>query len=215
MCSVCLASQSNILAMKEQDGMLHAGVITGFIDEVLQDAGKEMTSIDAVAVSGGPGSFTGLRIGTSTAKGLCYALDVPMIAIPTLAAIANQLIQNTEMAALYIPIIKARKTEVYAAIYNTAGECLYEPYVADLTSDFILSAFSDKTFVMGGPEPVRVGDIRFGTNIELVTTAKMSSSHLIPIAEKYYDKNIFESVILYEPFYLKDVYISKSNKKYF
>ena len=215
-CSVCLASKGKVLETKDHAGMHHAKVVTGFIQEVLEETGKQMASIDAIALSCGPGSFTGLRIGTSTAKGLCYALDIPLIAIPTLAAIAHQLLLNTkDMDALYMPMIEARKSEVYAAIYNSSGECLYGPYVADLDSNFIPVSYSNKTFVIGGPDALRVGDIHSAAGASLVQTSKMSSIHLIPIAEKYYDKNIFESVIVYEPFYLKDVYISKSNKKYF
>jgi tRNA threonylcarbamoyladenosine biosynthesis protein TsaB len=103
----------------------HASLITVFIDEVLQNAKKKASELDAVAVSIGPGSYTGLRIGLSCAKGLCYALNIPLITIDSLESLAQGMIsEKYDANALYLPLIDARRNEVYYAIFNAKGEAL-------------------------------------------------------------------------------------------
>ena len=125
-CSVALAQNGELLSYKEEHNIQsHASLITVFIDEVLQNAKKKASELDAVAVSIGPGSYTGLRIGLSCAKGLCYALNIPLITIDSLESLAQGMIsEKYDANALYLPLIDARRNEVYYAIFNAKGEAL-------------------------------------------------------------------------------------------
>ena len=128
-CSVAIAKNRQVIAYKEIDQRnIHAEVVTLFIEELLKKAGAVYKEIDAIAVSSGPGSYTGLRIGVSTAKGLCFALDKPLIAVDTLAAMANGLLaaNNFDDHVLLCPMIDARRMEVYTGIFDIKGEQLKE-----------------------------------------------------------------------------------------
>jgi tRNA threonylcarbamoyladenosine biosynthesis protein TsaB len=129
-CSVALVRDGKLLSCHEENkGFSHAEKLTIFIEQVVSEAGISLAELDAVAVSSGPGSYTGLRIGVSTAKGLCYALDKPLIGIPSLEAIAAGAIQKLQLNSgtyarhaasecIVIPVIDARRMEVYCAIYD-------------------------------------------------------------------------------------------------
>ena len=125
-CSVALAADGQAVAWKEErapEGYIHAERLMPFIDALLQEAGWSRHDLDAVAVSGGPGSFTGLRIGVSTAKGLCHALNVPLIALDTLALLAEQGKRLDPTPQPRVGMIDARRMEVYAATYDHDGAC--------------------------------------------------------------------------------------------
>ncbi len=137
-CSVALLENHRVLALKEQtdERYSHAEKLTLFIEEVWKNAGKKASDLDGIVVSKGPGSYTGLRIGTSTAKGLSYALRIPMYAISPLAAMAEQVRRQMDPAAdaRLIPMIDARRMEVYAAVYDTGGNEL-RPVQADIVEE--------------------------------------------------------------------------------
>ena len=124
-CSVALSRDGKLLSIREsKNGYTHAENITLFISEVIQEACVSLNDVDAIAVSKGPGSYTGLRIGTSTAKGICFALDKPLIAVPTLKALTlgavNKLsIVNRQLSILFCPMLDARRMEVYCAVYDS------------------------------------------------------------------------------------------------
>src|ERR1700743_3579677 len=125
-CSIALANQGRILAVKQlNERNVHAEAITLFIQDVLNEAGVKYEELQAVAVSCGPGSYTGLRIGVSTAKGLCFALDKPLIAVETLACMAAGVVSRfpdqLDSETLLCPMIDARRMEVFTAIYNQQG----------------------------------------------------------------------------------------------
>src|ERR1700740_3644297 len=123
-CSVAIAEEGKTLACIEvEQRNVHAEKITLFIDKVLKETGKTYMDIDAVAVSSGPGSYTGLRIGVSAAKGLCFALDKPLIAIETLAAMADGYRQKNQLqeGVLLSPMIDARRMEVFTAVFDAGG----------------------------------------------------------------------------------------------
>src|ERR1700744_3119118 len=124
-CSVALSENGSVLTYKElEQRNVHAEIITLFIDKVLKTVDKQYQDLDAVAVSCGPGSYTGLRIGISVAKGLCFALDIPLIAIETLEGMADGIIsQNTlDGDTLLCPMIDARRMEVFTAVFNAKGD---------------------------------------------------------------------------------------------
>ena len=118
-CSVSLSKDGEILVLKEDNssGYSHAETLHVFIDDVFKEAKIKPSAIDVIAVSKGPGSYTGLRIGVSTAKGLCFALNKPLIATDTLEALANQIIISND--GFIVPMLDARRMEVYSAIYNS------------------------------------------------------------------------------------------------
>ncbi len=123
-CSVALAKDGAVIAAEETtEGLAHAEKLTLFIKNLMERVSMPLSALDAIAVGTGPGSYTGLRIGTATAKGLCYALDKPLIAVPTLKAMAMgaaKKINRTDV--LYCPMIDARRLEVYTALYDYMGK---------------------------------------------------------------------------------------------
>ena len=122
-CSVCLSIDGEAVALAETDkGFSHASTLTILIQKCLEEANLTLDNLDAVALSQGPGSYTGLRIGVSVAKGICYALNKPMIAIDTLEALAWACAKEEKQEAHYCPMIDARRMEVYTAMYNLKGE---------------------------------------------------------------------------------------------
>ncbi|MDP9077498.1 MAG: tRNA (adenosine(37)-N6)-threonylcarbamoyltransferase complex dimerization subunit type 1 TsaB [Bacteroidota bacterium] len=216
-CSVALAKDGNVLAFKEVNGRnLHAEVITRFIEAILAEVGASYNDLDAIAVSCGPGSYTGLRIGISTAKGLCFALDKPLIAIETLAAMADGVIGMEEYATteslLLCPMIDARRMEVYTAIFDkkgdviksTAAEIIDETSFADILKTNKILFFGD-----GAEKCFNV--LKQNPNAlylpEFVNSAKDLTKKA---AEKFADKD-FEDVAYFEPYYLKDFIAGKKS----
>ena len=122
-CSVCLAKDGVLVDYRQdKQGNSHARVLTVFIEELMKENNLALSDLDAIAVSAGPGSYTGLRIGTSVAKGLCYALNKPLIGVPTLAAMAGaMLIKANDQFATYMPAIDARRMEIYTAVFDAEG----------------------------------------------------------------------------------------------
>ena len=211
-CSVALARDGEVVAFKQVDQRnAHAEVITVFIDELLAASGCNYSNIDAIAVSCGPGSYTGLRIGVSTAKGLCFALDKPLIAIETLEAMAfGAMAKGVADDMLLCPMIDARRMEVYTAIFNsngeniksTAAEIIDENSFADLLQDNKILFFGD------GAEKCRqvLGD---NPNSQFLSGFINSATYLTKkAAEKFLAKD-FEDVAYFEPYYLKDFIAGK------
>jgi len=211
-CSVALARDGEVVAFKQVDQRnAHAEVITVFIDELLAASGCNYSNIDAIAVSCGPGSYTGLRIGVSTAKGLCFALDKPLIAIETLESMALGVIaEGIETDILLCPMIDARRMEVYTAIFNskgknikpTAAEIIDENSFADILQDNKILFFGD------GAEKCRE-ILSHNPNAQFLTGFINSATHLTKKAEEKFMAKDFEDVAYFEPYYLKDFIAGK------
>lgn len=212
-CSVALSKDGNLIALKEQDGdYSHAENLTLFIEDVFKQAQLPLHAVDAIAVSKGPGSYTGLRIGVSTAKGLCYSLNKPLIAINTLQSMALGVIANhaAKADALFCPMIDARRMEVYCAIYNakgeeikaTAAEIIEEHSFADLLTKHAIYFFGD-----GAAKCQET----FSTspNAHFIADGKPSAKDMIASATAAFRNNQFEDVAYFEPFYLKDFVAGK------
>ena len=214
-CSVALAHGGKLLAVRQiNERNIHAEVITKFIDELIAETGTTYAGLDAIAVSCGPGSYTGLRIGISTAKGLCFALDKPLIAIETLESMAYGVIHSNnielEPGTLLCPMIDARRMEVYTAMFDerggrikeTSAEIIDENSFADLLKGNRILFFGDgalkcKTLLGSNPQAVFLGDF------------ENSAAHLTQKAEEKFQKQEFEDVAYFEPFYLKDFIAGK------
>lgn len=208
-CSVALVEDAKTLVLKESlDGQNHAEKITVFIDEVMKEAKVTYQDLDAVAVSMGPGSYTGLRIGVSTAKGLCYAMDKPLIAIDTLHAMAHGLSLGLSLSspnALLCPMIDARRMEVYSAFFDkdlervsdTSAIIIDENSFYDLKQSHHLYLFGDGADKL---QTLFVDDER----ITVIEKFHCSASYMASLADKALRDKNFVDTAYFEPFYLKD-----------
>jgi len=202
-CSVALSQDGALLALKEDksNNYSHAEKLHVFIDEILKENKLNVTDLDAIAVSKGPGSYTGLRIGVSSAKGLCFSLDIPLISIATLASLAAQVELEK---GFVIPMLDARRMEVYSAIFDeklneireTKAEILDENSFTDyLEKDKIL-------FIGNGVEKFQA--ICTHSNAEFILDKLPSAREMCTLAEAKYKKSDTEDVAYFEPYYLKD-----------
>ena len=218
-CSVALNESCCTIALRETEGQnAHSEKITNFIREVMEVAEIDYKQLDAVAVSKGPGSYTGLRIGVSTAKGICYAADLPLMAIDTLEAMAYGM--KTKLGSqigendLLIPMIDARRMEVYAAIFDanlnkindTAALVIDENSFDELLKDHRLWLFGD-----GAPKLKKVFENQ--PNVNIIDGFKPSAAYMLHLADKALREQDFVNVAYFEPFYLKDFIAGKPHVK--
>jgi tRNA threonylcarbamoyladenosine biosynthesis protein TsaB len=207
-CSVALAEDGKLIAFREVQTLNHAGQLTLFIEKCLAEANVNMTDLDAVAISNGPGSYTALRVGSSTAKGICYALDLPMIAIDTLESLALTTFEEVkDTEALYCPMIDARRLEVYGAIfsYDTEGSLSIiekmQPIIVD--SESFGSYFSDgKKLIFSGNGSDKCRPILVNEFARFYNT-NCSAKHLIKLSFAAFKKMQFINVAYHTPQYLK------------
>lgn len=203
-CSVTLSVNGSVIAFREDNSKSysHAERLHVFINEVLQEAKLAKDQLDAICVSKGPGSYTGLRIGVSAAKGLCFALDVPLISIATLSALASQV---TAADALYIvPMLDARRMEVYSAVYNSDKEEIRETQ-AQILEETSFSTFLDEgkvLFIGNGVEKFQ--EICQHPNALFMPEALPSAVQQAKLSQAKFDRQEFEDVAYFEPYYLKD-----------
>lgn len=214
-CSVALSENGNVISLKEQnEANIHASQITLFIQDVMKEADKNYSDLDAVAVSMGPGSYTGLRIGISTAKGLCYALDIPLIAIDTIEAMASGLIKSQDLPqnALLVPMLDARRMEVYTGIYRSDLN-LVEKVSAKIIDENSFKDFdSCELYFFGNGSDKFKALFENQKNIHFVDFST-SATHLNDLANKKFIANQFEDVAYFEPFYLKDFLVTTPKNK--
>jgi len=211
-CSVALARDGKVISSKELDsGYSHAENLTLFIETVLLEAEVIAGQLDAVAISQGPGSYTGLRIGTSVAKGLCYGLEIPLLAVETLQAMSL----DSRIPAGYIrcPMIDARRMEVYCAIYNEDNE-IVEPTEAKIIAS---DAFSDITdsekIVLFGNGAEKCKTILPPTeSLRYIDNVAASALLMATLSENEFYLKHFKDVAYFEPFYLKD-FVATTPKK--
>lgn len=208
-CSVSLAVNGTVVSCRESTiANSHSAKITSLISEVMEHAAVSFHELDAVAVSKGPGSYTGLRIGVSTTKGICYALDIPMISVSTLQSMAVFFIMNKtlySLNSLLCPMIDARRMEVYTALFSTdiqtvqdvSAKIIDEKSFIDLPEDTNVYFFGDGSAKCAGLFTNRK-NFFFEKNFEA------SSVGMATIAEEKFKQGVFEDVAYFEPFYLKD-----------
>ena len=214
-CSVALANVGNSLAIKQLSGRnVHAEIITLFIEEIVSSAGIALQNIDAVAVSSGPGSYTGLRIGVSTAKGLCFALDKPLIAVETLEAMAfGAIAQQRDLissSTLLCPMIDARRMEVYTAIFDAEGSRVRHTSAEIIDENSFTNLLEDNRIVFFGDGAVKCRDVLGKNNNALFITGFVNSAaDLTKKAFEKFKNKTFEDVAYFEPYYLKDFIAGK------
>ena len=223
-CSAGIARDGELLSLRESaEGRDHARKIAVFVDELLRETGVAPEDLDAVAVGKGPGSYTGLRIGVSFAKGLCYALQIPLVAVGSLDALTEVAredyeagiiaVENWESARL-CPMVDARRLEVYAQIFDSQGKALSE-VSAEVVGDESFRRWrgnSDAPFVIFGNGSAKCAELLpDAVRIEVAPSAR----GLARPAQRMLDEGRTEDTAYFEPFYLKDFVVTTSKKKLF
>jgi tRNA threonylcarbamoyladenosine biosynthesis protein TsaB len=199
-CSVALSNNGIVVSFKESfsDGYIHSEALTLFIQDVLQEARLELAQLSAVSVSAGPGSYTGLRIGLSTAKGLCFALNIPLIAVDTLCALKN-LIPAGDIPI--IPMLDARRMEVYAQVFDAEGKTLQELDAIVLNEDSFLNF---EPFIVLGDGAAKCKEMWRHRTITWKENVLCSAKGQASIAYEKFQKKEFENLAYFSPIYLKD-----------
>lgn len=222
-CSIGIAKDGVLVSLQEScQGRDHATKIAVFVDELLSQTGVIPADLDAVAVSMGPGSYTGLRIGVSFAKGLCFGLQIPLIAIGSLDALtavaredyaANIISVKNWDDAYLCPMIDARRMEVYTQIFESQGGVKTEVSAEIIDSESFAEYRSlDRPFIVFGNGAAKCLEVLSGAIlIDVVPSAR----GLAELAQKAFGEGRFEDIAYFEPFYLKDFVIKKSTKKFF
>jgi len=210
-CSVALCDRQGVVALRESvENKSHASLLTLFIDELLSEAGLAVNDLESVAVSKGPGSYTGLRIGVSVAKGLTYAASIPLIAVETTYSMFYGISDNirhkygVDNDTLLVPMIDARRMEVYYAVYksdgmklrDTSAEIINEMTFSDIPESLKILAFGDGA--------AKCRQVLKRGNMEFAAEFKMSASGMHKPAYESLAARRFEDVAYFEPFYLKD-----------
>ena len=212
-CSVALASEGKILAARSiNSGYSHAEKINVFIQEVIDQAQISLKNLNAIAVSSGPGSYTGLRIGISTAKGLCYALGIPLIAINTLDAMAYGMF--SEASTLRVPMIDARRMEVYCGVYDESNNRISGPEAIVVDENYYSQFRLSGNLLLAGDGADKCAELFKGIQqIRIQSGFMPQAEFMTELAERKYENSEFENVAFFEPFYLKEFVAGPKKQK--
>jgi tRNA threonylcarbamoyladenosine biosynthesis protein TsaB len=209
-CSVAVSLNGELLFLEEDNSAQysHAERLHIYIDAVLKEAQIERSQIDAVAVSKGPGSYTGLRIGVSAAKGLCFGLDIPLIALPTLEVLANKI--QTESGCI-VATLDARRMEVYSAVFDTNHQCIHPTTAKILNAESYADLLEKHAVFFVGNGAAKTQDLIDHPNAHFDDQLP-SSKEMCALSYQKYKAEDFEDLAYFEPFYLKD-FIAFPSKK--
>ena len=201
-CSVAIGVNGKLLALKEDydSSYSHAERLHNFIKEILEENDLKLSDLDAIAVSKGPGSYTGLRIGVSAAKGICFSLDVPLISVATLSSLANQV----EETGTIIPMMDARRMEVYTAVFDKDKKQIEETSAKILDPESYNSNLEEGLVYFIGSGVEKFQKICVHPNARYIKDKLPSASQMVSLATIKYKKSDFEDVAYFEPYYLKD-----------
>ena len=209
-CSVALAQEGKIILCKEiaEEGYSHAERLHVFIEEIIQEVGITFQDLTAIAVSQGPGSYTGLRIGVSAAKGLCFALNLPLIAVDTLQILASQ---AKVKEGFIVPMLDARRMEVYSAIFNFKLEKQRE-IQAEIITEASFETISETVYFVGDCAE-KCQSVLVKPNFVFLKEIKYpSAKEMCAISFAKFQQSNFVDVAYFEPYYLKDFMITTSKK---
>lgn len=219
LCSVALCDKSGVVALRESDATRsHASQLTVFIGEVLEEAGIQARDLEAVAVSKGPGSYTGLRIGVSTAKGIAYSVSIPLIGIDTTLLMFHGMAPeaakrySTDDAALFIPMLDARRMEVYYSVFTANGTMIKEVTAEVINEKSFSDIPAEKKIIFFGDGSSKCSNILKGGNKIFDDIFRISAAYMLEPAYKAFNEKRFEDTAYFEPFYLKD-FITTQPKK--
>ena len=229
-CSIAVSQGQEIIGFTEtQEAFQHASKMTLLIEAAVRESGYGLKDLDGVSVSQGPGSYTSLRVGFSTAKGICYALDKPMMVVGTLEALAgamkgemvsqhleagNQPVEDgVEGNMLFLPMIDARRMEVYTGLYDSKLDVVEEPHAVIIEEDSFEEYLNDgRALVLGGNGAPKCKTMLNHAQIRYLDIL-CSARHLVPLACVLFSQKQFVDVAYVEPFYLKPPNITVSKKK--
>jgi tRNA threonylcarbamoyladenosine biosynthesis protein TsaB len=216
LCSVALIDNAGLVSLKESDELKsHASLLTVFAEEILKNQGMKASDLDAVAVSKGPGSYTGLRIGVSVAKGIAYGASIPLIGIETTLSMfwgMKKTISESEINSLFCPMLDARRMEVYYAIYNSTGEKLKEISAEVVTKDLFTDIPESQRIIFFGDGAKKCKEIINHKNAIFAEDFRISAAHMHNPVFQAFNKREYQDVAYFEPLYLKDFITSIPRK---
>jgi tRNA threonylcarbamoyladenosine biosynthesis protein TsaB len=219
LCSVALCDFSGVIAVIESsEDKSHASRLTVFIEELLKEAGLRAGELDAVAVSKGPGSYTGLRIGVSTAKGIAYAASIPLIGIETTLSMYHGIDETVrrkygmDETSLLVPMLDARRMEVYYSVFNAEGESIKEISAEIIDSSSFNDIPEDIRMLIFGDGASKCKEVIKRRNIVFADEFRISAGYMYKPAFKSLRERRFEDIAYFEPFYLKDFITSRPKK---
>ncbi len=220
-CSVALSNGLEILSLAETHlANSHSSLIAPYIEKVCKDVSVDYKSLDAVCVSKGPGSYTGLRIGVSAAKGLCYALQKPLLSVSTLESMAQSFLQSnhylpwgSESNVLLCPMIDARRMEVYSALYDASlnERCAVDAVI--INTDSFAEYLSNHKILFFGDGASKCKEYIQHTNAFFFDDFRPSATGMVSIAVDKFENKKFEDLAYFEPFYLKEFIAGKPKVK--
>ena len=201
-----------LLGYKEESSeqYIHSEKLTVFVDGLFKETNVSPSSLSAVCISSGPGSYTGLRIGTATAKGICFATDASLLAVNTLRQLAAVAVREAPEYDLYVPMLDARRMEVYAAVFDGSGTEI-EPTYALIIDENALASYTDKSICIFGDGASKSEGTLSHLNIHLAEVS-CSARNMGELALLKLQNNDFEDLAYFEPFYLKE-FVAGTPKK--
>lgn len=201
-CSVALGDEGKIIAVKEDfsSSFSHAERLHVFIRDILAENSLELSDLSAIAISKGPGSYTGLRIGVSAAKGLCYSLRLPLISVSTLTAIAHQVMEK----GIIVPMLDARRMEVYTAVFDEDKNQIAETSAKILEPTSYLEQLEKGKTIFIGSGVAKFSEICAHPNAVFIQDKMPSAREMLLLADAKFKIGDFEDVAYFEPYYLKD-----------
>jgi len=219
LCSVALCDRRGMISLKESNDMKsHASMLTVFIGDIFKETGINASELEAVAVSKGPGSYTGLRIGVSVAKGMAYAASIPLIGIETTFSMFTGMSERMKEEGdpvkdiIYCPMLDARRMEVYYALYDPGGRAVKDISAEIINEDSFASLPESHRIIFFGDGALKCKNILKRNNIAFADDFTMSASYMRIPALKALDAKRFEDIAYFEPFYLKD-FITTTQRK--
>lgn len=221
-CSVALCNQNGVITFSDnEEGRSHASLLTVFIDRILKEQGMKAADLDAVAVSKGPGSYTGLRIGVSAAKGIAYASSIPLIAVDTTLSMFHGFIDSAKSKYdftdkdLFIPAIDARRMEIYYSVFDKNGKTVKGVSAEIMDQNSLNDLPGAARIFIFGDGAAKCRDVVKRKNIYYSEEFKVSATGMHIPAYESFNQRRFEDVAYFEPFYLKDFITSKQVKNLF
>ena len=205
-CSVALSQGPDLLVYRDmQEGMNHTAMLTPMIEELLKSISIRPSDLGAISVSSGPGSYTGLRVGSSTAKAMAYSLNIPILAVPTLAALASAAFLANPDIDLALPMIDARRKEVYAALFDRAGQELWPASSVILEEKFFSDVLPQAGIIVGcGDGSLKIGDLAgLAGNFRVEQEILCSARHLVAPAWDLFQQGKVREALHFVPYYLK------------
>ncbi len=208
-CSVGISQNGEIIALRESfDQNSHAGLVSVFVGELMNECGLRFDELDAIAVSKGPGSYTGLRIGVSSAKGICYGADKPLLALETLTAMASgfatQYASELRTNDLLCPMIDARRLEVYTSLFTPEQEKIRETEAVILDANSYSDYLKSHRIWFFGDGAPKCNEILTNPNVLIINDFYPSARYMASLAQSRFVAKQFENTAYFEPFYLKD-----------